>query len=108
MTRERDQDLVDAQKACNIAREVLPIDASPVELYLRASDELNALRKERTNQGDWIRELYARPRGPYWHGLAPVAVWGAKGPYPWEKTPCTALVKEGPKALLIIDVTRNL
>ena len=51
----------------------------------------------------WIRKLWMNPtRSAYWHGLASTVTWANRGPYPWEQPPCTALVKEGPKALLVI------
>ena len=46
---------------------------------------------------NWAYERWMNGQSPYWHGLPPVVNWNVKGPYPWE---CTAMVKEGPKAMV--------
>ncbi len=51
---------------------------------------------------DWVRELWMNPVPAHWHGMEPTVIWANRGPYPWEQPPCTALVKEGPKALLVL------
>ena len=52
---------------------------------------------------NWVRELWMNPTRPaYWHGLAPTVTWANHGPYPWEQPPCVALVKEGPKSIVLL------